>query len=199
VDIPSVIPYFMESDIRTVHRDFSDVQFRSMFFRVDPSLRGDKVEVRIDPFGDKQSVLIYSLTGQRLCRGIRHDRDKTPQPPHRFSQAKAKHDFLKLCMDEHRKRLDAQAQGIDFLKLSQAKSWSLTAFAKTLADLMGLKGGVTAFSTPQFEAISRVFHQCPCIDKPLLIKAFEDSTGQSSLPEILYHIKTLAQKSKPKE
>jgi putative transposase len=199
VDLASVIPFFMVVCDRTVHRDFSDVQIQKIFFRVNPKLRGDRVQVRYDPYGDKESVLIYSLKGQFLCRGVRHNREKVFQPPHVPPSPKAEHDFLKLCIDEHDKRLDSQAQGIDFAKLSQAPRWPFAAFVKTLAQLMGLQGGLNAFSPYQLEAIQKTFDRSPCIDKTLLMDAFEQASDGASLPEILYQIKSLAQNLKPKE
>lgn len=199
VDLASVIPFFMVVCERTVHRDFSDVRIDNMFFRVKPDFRGDRVQVRYDPYGDKQIVLIYSKKGQFLGRGVHHNREKVPQPPHVTSSPKAEHDFLRLCIDEHDKRLDAQAQGIDFAKLSHFRRWPFGAFVKTLAQLMGLKGGLNAFSPHQLEAIHNTFERLPGIHKNLVIDAFDGASDGATLPEILYRIKTLAQDTEPKE
>jgi transposase InsO family protein len=199
VDLPSVLRYFMETYKRTVHKDFSDVRIENLFFRVDPKLRGDKVLVRFDPYGDKQTVLIYSLEDQFLGKGIRYHREKTSQPPHTPSSKKAQHDFLSLWVDQHDKRLHDQAQGIDFVKLSQAPSWSFPAFVKSLAQLMGLKGGITAFSSYQLDLIKKTFDAHPSLDKNLLLKAMERVPDPSCLPAILFQIKILAQSQNPKE
>ena len=59
---------------------------KNRFYRVDPKLRGDKVEVRYDPFGDMLKVWIYSLHGAYLGQGASYHRDQgvnvhTPSSP----------------------------------------------------------------------------------------------------------------------
>ena len=63
VDLNEAHTSFMRSEQRRVHRDFSDVQLEKRHYRVDPKLRGDKVEVRYDPFGLLGVVQLYSLDG----------------------------------------------------------------------------------------------------------------------------------------
>jgi len=53
----------MKRELRRVESTFSDVQIGGRFYRVDLRLRGDRVEVRFDPFGDPASVLLYSQDG----------------------------------------------------------------------------------------------------------------------------------------
>ena len=57
------------------------MQLDARFFQVDPGLRGDRVEVRYDPFGPLETVLIYSLEGEYLGVGKRHQRQTAPQQP----------------------------------------------------------------------------------------------------------------------
>jgi len=50
VDMAKILPYFMKRELRRVESTFSDVQIGGRFYRVDLRLRGDRVEVRFDPF-----------------------------------------------------------------------------------------------------------------------------------------------------
>ena len=85
VDMDAVLESFMRRENRQVHGDFSDVQLNHRFYRVDKTLRGDRVEVRYDPFGQCQSVLIYSLHEEYLGKGVLHERQQgeaaDPVPP----------------------------------------------------------------------------------------------------------------------
>jgi transposase InsO family protein len=189
VDLACVIPFFMEEHIRTVHKDFSDVQVHSFFYKVDPKLRGDKLLVRFDPYGDKQSVLLYSLTGQYLGKALRHDREKAPQLPQKSSPVTPKDSFIELIVTEHDKVLQAKAKQPSFPKLPSGLSFQ--DLAKTVAHLLGLQGGLTAFSLNQLEHIQKTYEACPDLNKALVKRAFE-TAPQPSLLSVLYALKTLA-------
>jgi putative transposase len=194
VDRDSVIPFFMEVHRRTVHRDFSDVQVRSFFFKVDPKLRGDKVLVRFDPFGDKQSVLLYSLADQYLGKGIRHDREKATKLPPRRASATPKDDFIKMILTEHEQVLKAKAEKPSFTHLPSHISFQ--EFAKTLGHLLGIKGGMTAFKLSELEHIQKTYEACPRISHALVKRAFE-CAPLPALVSILYTLKTLANREEP--
>ena len=83
VDMAKVMESFLQSVHRTVNRTFSDVQLDKRFYRVDPKLRGDRVQVKYDPFSSWDTVHIHSLGGQYLASGTLHDRtSRYPcQPP----------------------------------------------------------------------------------------------------------------------
>jgi hypothetical protein len=84
VNLQEVLKYFLRRQRRKVHPDFSDVQLKGLFFQVDPRHRGDWVEVRYDPFSALETVLLYSLDGEYLGEGKRHQRQTVPdQPPPR--------------------------------------------------------------------------------------------------------------------
>jgi putative transposase len=191
VDLASVIPFFMEEHIRTVHKDFSDVQVHSFFYKVDPKLRGDKLLVRFDPYGDKQSVLLYSLTGQYLAKALRHDREKVTQLPPKPPSATLKDSFIELIVTEHDKALQARAKQPSFPKLPSGLSFQ--DLAKTVAHLLGLQGGLTAFSLNQLEHIQKTYQACPDLNKALVKRAFE-TAPQPSLLSVLYALKTLAKR-----
>src|SRR5208283_2325068 len=109
VDLAEAHASFMRSEQRRVHRDFSDVQLEKRFYRVDPKLRGDKVEVRYDPFGLLGVVQLYSLDGLYPGEGVLHHRETGERPRRDGAPGKVKHNYLDLLLNEHEKQLAAQS------------------------------------------------------------------------------------------
>jgi len=75
VDLQQVMNYFLQRERRKVDPTFSDVRLQGRFFRVDPQLRGDWVEVRYDPFTELETVFLYSLEDEYLGLGQRYHRE----------------------------------------------------------------------------------------------------------------------------
>ena len=153
VDMGKVIESFMQSVNRTVNRTFSDVQLDKRFYRVDPKLRGDRVQVKYDPFSSWDSVHIYSLGGEYLGTGSLHDRTTVipaaPQQP----QGKPKHSYTELLIRQHKQMLAEQTGGIDYRKVVQRRPWPFHEFAKTVAQRMGKKAGLADLSTGELESL----------------------------------------------
>ena len=192
-DIQRVVKYFLKREERTVNEDFSDVQLLSRFFRVDRDLRGDKVEVRYDPFGDLESVLIYSLDGEYLDVGHRHEREegdlKPPAPP---QQPKPKYNYLDLLIQKHRQAMRRRSSGIDYQAvLAQAqRRWPLADFAKQLAAHLGRKGGISAFCTDELEMLQKIYHRLTFLNQAMLDQACARAQ-QRTIPEIVFHLQQL--------
>jgi putative transposase len=129
VDMGSVIESFMQTALRTVNRTFSDVQLNRRFYRVDPKLRGDRVQVRFDPFASWEGVKIYSLKDEYLGDGVLHNRTSAEATPQTVSQ-KPGHNLIDLWVRHHKESLEQQA-GIDYRKVLQQKQWPFHEFAKT--------------------------------------------------------------------
>jgi hypothetical protein len=170
----------MRREERTVHPDFSDVQLLGRFYRVDKRLRKDRVEVRYDPFGTLDTVLIYSLRGEYLGKGVLHHREKgedsCPEP-----QAKPKYNYLDLLIQEHERELRKRAQGIDYQKVLSQKGWPFSAFAKSFAQLLGRKGELSSFSTEELECLQKVYNRNPWITEMSLLEAFEKAQEKTIL------------------
>jgi hypothetical protein len=193
VDIQQVVKYFLKREQRTVNEDFSDVQLLSRFFRVDRSLRGDEVEVRYDPFGDLETVLIYSLKGQYLGVRQRHERQEGDlQAPAPSQQPKPKHNYLDLLIQKHRQAMRRQSSGIDYRAvLAQAqRRWPFTEFAKQLAAHLGLKGGLSALRSEQLETLQKVYHRLTFLNQAMLEQACARA-HQRTVPEIVFHLQQL--------
>ena len=193
VDMAKVIESFMQSVERTVNRTFSDIQLDKRFYRVDPKLRGDRVQVKYDPFSSWDTVHIYSLDGQYLVTGTLHDRSAdVPQAPQR-PQGKPKHSYTQLLIRQHKQLLAEQTGGIDYRKIVQRRPWPFHEFAKTVAQLMGKKAALPDLSAGELEALKKVYNQSRCIDRHLVKKAFENAP-YPKLPYIIRELKLLIQK-----
>ncbi len=174
VDMDVAIKFFMKSDKRTVHKDFSDVSVGGKFYKVDPKYRGDRVMIRYDPFSLVEKVFIYSDKEEYLCsaplynreRGSHNDAITSPK------KKKLKYDFISLINEKHEKQLKNQAQGIDYTKLS-SRQWPFVAFVQACARLMGKKGGNAAFDERQLETLKRIYDRHPDLDDNILTRAFE--------------------------
>ncbi len=190
VDLDAALASFMHREHRTVHRDFSDVQLHRRFYRVDKRLRGDKVEVRYDPFSLSDTVLIYSLNDEYLGKGTLHDRSVGESAGPAPAAGKPKYNYLDLMVNEHDAELAKQALGIDYRQAMHQRSWPFTEFAKTLAQLLGRKGGLTALRAGELETLQKFHVRHPSLAKPMLVEACEKASDQT-IPCILYELQKL--------
>lgn len=172
VDINRLNNYFLKRDTRTVHRTFSDIQLHGLFFRVDPRLRGDRVEVRYQITSDLKEILVYSLKGEFLGKGTLHHRTQGIEPVESPQQKPLKYDYTQVLLQEHQQQIQNQASGIDFAS-AQKKPWGFKDFLYCLAILLGRKGTTSAFNTQEFEFLSQMFQRFPTLNQNTLNKAFE--------------------------
>ena len=199
VNLQEVLKYFLQRVRRTVHPDFSDVQLDTLFFQVDPRFRDDRVEVRFDPFSPLESVLLYSLEGEYLGVGTRHERQNAPaqQPP--SPKPKPKHNYLELLIQKHEQALRDRHAGIDYQAVLAAagRRWPFAEFVKQLAGHLGRKGGLTAFSTEELESLQKVYQRLTSLDAPMLREACERATGRT-IPDIVFLLQQLAHEKERK-
>jgi len=195
VDVAEVMAAFMVKVNRTVNTTYSDIQLLNQFYRCDPKLRGDRIEVRYDPFASFDSVKIYSQKGQYLQTAYRHNRETAPanqviEPVH-----KPTHNFLDMLVRQHERALDEETRGIDFRKVIGKRSFPFHQFAKTLADMLGLKGGLSAFTAEEIEKLKKTFNQSTAINKQMLKIAFERATDKK-LPFVCHELKLLIKETR---
>jgi len=190
VDINDVLSAFTKKIQRTVNKTFSDVQINNRYFKVDASLRGDKVLVGIDPFSRPDTVEIYSLAGDLLGAGIHHFREPNNDIHIPKNMEKPRHSYLSQLRREHQLQLEKQIKGIDYRKATQSRHWPFQEFAATIAGMLGHKGGLSAFNTGRLEALKKVFNQSVQIDKPMVKQAFENAS-EKSVPHIVCELKQL--------
>lgn len=193
VDMEKAIESFLQTVNRTVNRTFSDIQLDKRFYRVDSKLRGDRVEVKYDPFSSWDTVKIYSLDGQYLATGTLYDRKaQIPAGPEQTS-LKPKHSYTELLIRQHKKILAQQTGTIDYRKLVQSRPWPFHEFAKTVAQLMGKKAGLADLSAGELEELKKTFNQSVTINRQMLKQAFENAL-YPTVPYIIRELKYLIRK-----
>jgi len=190
VDMEKALQYFMRRERRTVHKDFSDVQLDRRFYRVDKRLRGDRVEVRYDPFTAPESVLIYSLREEYLGKGEFHERQRGEEADEPSPTPKPKDDYLALLVAKHEEELRKRAEGIDYRKVLQRRGWPFASFAKLFAELLGRKGGPSGLSAGELESLRKVYNRHSALTEALLREAFEVA-AEKSIPHIAYELQKL--------
>lgn len=199
VDLGAVLTFFRRRERRTVNHDFSDVRLDSLFFAVDPSLRGDEILVEHDPFSAQDEVQLYSLAGIYLGRGRRHQREsKSPPPPTGVaSHTPIEPHYLDVLLAEHQASHEQQrASGIDFYSARQRNRWPLAGLANKLARLLGRKGGVSAVSAQEMEILAAFHARHDRLTETLLEQAFTRAESRS-IPEILFHLQSLLHERSP--
>lgn len=193
VDMAAVIPFFMRREQRTVDRDFSDIRLLGRFYRVDKRLRGDRVEVRYDPFSAADTVLLYSLREEYLGKGTLHNREKGEHGPGISPQKKPQQSYLELLIREHEKELRARTQGIDYRGAVTARRLSFSSFTATFAEHLGQKGGLSAFSSRELEFLQKLYNRTPGLSKALLLEACEQAR-EKTLLAVAYELEQLARR-----
>ena len=179
VDTTEAIRSFMKRATRHVHRDFCDIQLNGQFYRVDRRLRGDKVEVRYDPYSAMESVLIYSLKDVYLGEGRQHQRQAGDQPGPETPPGKVQYSYLDMLIRQHEQLLNNQVPGIDYRSVATARAWSFMAFAQTFARLLGRKGGLSAFNAGELERLKKTYNRSTNLNDSLLIKAFKQTSDKN--------------------
>jgi transposase InsO family protein len=196
VNMHEILSAFHQREQRKVHPDFSDVQLNKQFYRVDPKLRGDKVEVRFDPFSQLNTIEVYSLKGEYLGAGTRHLRQDIQADSSTPVRGKPKHNYLDLLETQHQQQLTQNTRGIDYRKASIQRPWPFHEFLKTIAHLLGKTGGLSDFTADELERLKKLYNQSTQISRHLVKQAFEQAQ-RPELPYIIFELKTLITKENP--
>lgn len=196
VRLQSVTELFLKHEQRTVDRDFSDVTIAGRHYAVDSKLRGDRVEVRFDPFSggnEPQEVQLYRRDGTYLGLGRLYQRQKGhhPQPEAPAERPPIKPSYLDALEAERQRRHDERRQlGLDFHSASRRNVWSMTSFAACLARLLGREGGLSAFRADELEAL-RAFHKRHDRVHETLLRAAVARAESASIPHVLFQLQSL--------
>ena len=175
VDMADVMDAFMRRVVRTVHSEFSDVQIDKRWFAVDPKLRGDRVEVRIDPFSHLDKVEVHSMDGNYLGVGVLHHRQAGRRTDLEPPLGKPQNSYLDLLKRQHDRQLDQQSRGIDYAGAVKARTWSFPDFANEFARLAGRRGGMSGFTAHELELLKKFHTRNPWIDRRFLKEAFQNA------------------------
>jgi hypothetical protein len=179
-----------------VDRDHSDVSVDSRTFAVDPKLRGDRVEVRWDPFqsGEAlQEVQIHSLEGVYLGVGRLYQREKGthPQPDPPGKNEPIEPSYLNALLASHEVRhQELRQRGLDFESASQRNRWSLSSFLTLIARLLGRSGGLSALTADEIEAL-RDFHARHDRLHEALVRTAVAQAEFPTIPHVLWQLQSL--------
>jgi transposase InsO family protein len=190
MDLNAFCTSFMQRAERTVHTTFADVQLHRRYYKTDPRLRGDRVEVRYDPFSSQDTVQIYSLKGVFLADGRLHQRTETDPVLPAKKLEKPAGNYLNLLDRQHQKDLSTKTGGIDYRKTATSRPWPFHEFARLVADLLGEKGGLGAFNAQELEVLKKTWNMHTGINKGMVQKACAAATHKS-IPHVIRELKTL--------
>jgi putative transposase len=192
VNLQEVLRHFLHRRDRTVNLDFSDVQLNGRYFQVDPRLRGDRIEVRYDPFSPLETVLLYSFDDEYLGVGKLHERESAPAQPPKSPLPKPQHNYLELLIQKHEEALRDRHAGIDYEAVLTAagRRWPFAEFAKQLAAHLGRPGGLAAFTTDELESLQKVYQRLTSLDAPMLREACERASART-IPNIVFLLQQL--------
>jgi len=194
VELAAVHRYFMKRETRRVDPTFADVRLDGRLYRVDARLRGDRVEVRFDPFSDQTTVLLYSLEGVYLGEGRLHTREQGEEPtvPSLAKpEGKPEIDYLRMLRDKAERQLQRNHQGIDFRKAVAAVGWPFPDFARTCARLLGRSGELSDWTSEELEALRKTFDRIPDLNPRWLEEAVA-AAEPKALVAVLYELRRIA-------
>ena len=86
-----------------------------------------------------------------------------------------------------------RSQGIDYRQLPPQRCWAFADFVQTLGQLLGRRGGLSAFSSDELEALSKVYARVDC-NESLLRQAVEQSR-EKTIPAIAFQLQRLSDAS----
>ena len=195
VRIQSVAEFFYRREPRTVDEDHVDVRVENLVFAVDAKLRGDRLEVRWDPFlgGQLQEVQLYRHDGVYLGVGRRYQRQKDyhqqPEPPTDPDPIEPSYLDALLAGQEagHRQRRQA---GLDYRSAGDRNRWSLSSFATCLTRLLGREGGLSALSEAELKAL-RAFHTRHDRVHESLLRTAVTQAEAPTIPHVLWQLQFL--------
>jgi len=191
VDLAMIHGFFMRREIRKVNPIYSDIRLNNRYYLVDKKLRGDKVEVRIDAFGEEEKVFIYSLDGEKVGTGTLHRREEgNYEKGDDTVKIKPKSNLVDNLRHEHKKHLSEQISEIDFRNIPSSNRWPFSAFAITLARGLGRKGELSSFDSGQLESLRKFW----CLHANLnidLTKFAIQKANPKSILQILHELQHL--------
>jgi hypothetical protein len=162
------------------------------FYRVDPKLRGDRVQVRFDPFASWDTLQLYSLQDEYLGTATLHNRTEVPASPNPV-QPKLNHNFIDMWVRQHKNDLAEQTAPIDYRNVVQQRPWPFHEFAKTVAQLIGRRGGLADLSSADLESLKKVYNLSLSINRQMVKQAFENAQ-HPTLVYIIAELKRLIRK-----
>lgn len=183
-DMEAVAESFLQHEQRIVNKTFSDIRLHNRYYKVDPRLRGDRLNIRYDLRSSTEEILLYSLRDEYLGKGILHHREEGQCVQAEAPKSKVRFNVIDMFI-ELNKAHAKEPSGIDYSGLQQPSRWSFDAFVACMADLLGHKGGISSFDIGELKILKQVHDQHPNLTRALLKEAFAQVECQS-IPAIVH-------------
>ena len=184
-DMEAVVESFLKQENRTVNKTFSDIRLNNCFYKVDPSLRSDRVNIRYDLRSSCREVLVYSLTDVYLGKGILHNREEGQDTPPAPPESPVRFNVLNMMIEKHEAKCASIPNEINYQQQDRSRHWTFDSFAACMADLLGLKGGISSFRGEELTTLKQVYDQQPHLTRTLLKKAFARA-AYPTVPSIIH-------------
>lgn len=109
---------------RTVHRKWSTVEVNAIRYVVDPTLRGKKVDVLVDPFAPEYVLIVFD--GRVVQRALpQRPGEVPPQPEPSPASSAPRTDYLGLLRADFEKRTQAELSALDLRPTRASTEMSL--------------------------------------------------------------------------
>ncbi len=189
-DMEAVVESFLQQEERTVNKTFSDIRLKNAFYKVDPKLRSDRVSVRYDQRGAINEVLIYSLKNEYLGKGLLHHREQGQEVPVEAPKSSVRFNVLDIIIAKHKAKCADVSNQINYSDQQKSRRWSFDSFVACMADLLGLKAGISSFSNEEIAVLNQIFNQHPHLTRTLLKKAFAQAQ-YASIPSVMHALQQI--------
>jgi len=160
------------------------------FFRVDPQLRGDRIEGAVTTRLPNWKRSISTLWRRILGLGQRYQREgPATQPPPASPPGKPQYDYVQLLIQKH-ERVAAATQLRHRLPSRagpRPTPLALRRIRQTTAAYLGQAGGLSAFRTDELETLQKVYARLTRLDANLLERACSRAR-QRTIPEIVVSV-----------
>jgi transposase InsO family protein len=197
VDITQIESYFYRKELRIVDPTHSDVSIDKRLYRVDPRLRGMKVQILFNPFRSDQEqpdeVKLYDLqdvylgVGQRYQRqhGAHGETSSAAKPKPLLESA-----YIKCLLEDHRRALaEACRAGISYQSAMQHDVLSIAQLGQHLSRHLG-RAGLSGLNERELEAIEAFYRKHSQVRSWQVQRAAEQAAG-GGLPQLLWALQKL--------
>jgi transposase InsO family protein len=168
---------------RKVDKDFSDISLNSCYYKIDKRYRTDTLLVKYYPFeAHPEEIYIFSLDGIYLCTAKKHNREsgELVQKNNTVKYTDGNHPYIKLLEQKITENiLKAGINQVSYISIPE-KEISLNAFMNMLANICGIKAGISAFTKQEVRQIKDCYmHINPVKDINIIKQSFENNDSRN--------------------
>lgn len=197
VSITEVESYFYQRLVRRVDPTHSDVPIDRRLYKVDPKLRGMKVDVQFNPFRtdpeQPDEVKLYSLQGIYLGIGHRHYRQRGDAQTEETTPPKPMLDspyIRALLRDNEQSHEQSRQAGIDYKSAMEHDRLTLPQLGQQFSHHLG-RSGLSSLTQDELDALETFFQNYPQVRSWQVRRAFEQAAG-GGFVSTLWHLQQIA-------